>query len=104
MTTKITFRIWALLQRRQVHRPGSPVVSRPRFSAAARAAAHNLAVTYHAYLSAIIERDPGGVIVWGAILIEDQEHMGVELLRIIDIRQNIASARADAAQAQEARP
>tara|TARA_R110000787_G_scaffold23272_3_gene66800 strand:+ start:553 stop:771 length:219 start_codon:yes stop_codon:yes gene_type:complete len=62
----------------------------------ARFAARSLAVRYDAFNSAKADGDNNGIALWGNLLIEAQEKVGVELYRPDFIRPIVARARAAA--------
>jgi hypothetical protein len=54
-----------------------------------QAAIKALAVSYRAYSEATSTDDSNGIVVWGEILIEDQEATGVELHPATAIRRHV---------------
>lgn len=51
-----------------------------RMSKKARASAKGLAVCYHTYLEARRSNDNDGVVVWGHMLLEAQQQLGIVML------------------------
>lgn len=54
-----------------------------------QAAIKALAVSYHAYSEATSTNNANGIVVWGEILIEDQEATGVEMHPASAIRRHV---------------
>ena len=62
----------------------------------AREAARSLAIRYDAFNSARADGDNNGIALWGDLLIESQEKVGVKLYRSDFIRPIVAEARQNA--------
>lgn len=68
-----------------------------KLSAAARVIAEDLAVKYHAYLSAVDKQDWTGVRVWGEMLLAIQDKAGLNLCDPERVRSMITVAERERA-------